>query len=1478
MANTLQNKDMIFKYRRNKDGTVVPPKIFLCTRTLKRIGLIHPVCDLKIETKFNEANTCSFTIYKNNNGIEMPNFQRLKDLSVIEIEGFGLFEIQVTVAQDSAISKRITGTALQECELSQSYCTLEINTDYDKKYPTQFYRDLSTASSEGERKKMAGSSLLHRILSYAPTYSIGYVDSSLMGINREFSCSDTTVYDFLQEVAEEIGCIFLFDPMSRKINAYDLEDHCLECGGRHVINGVCQTCQKDGVIEQGYGLDTSIYVDTHTIAESIEDSVDVDSVKNCFKLVAGDDEMTNRIGQRLIGNSNYLWTFGEEQLAEFSEPLREKWLAYSDYVNTFQTEFNQCWDEYNKKINDILDLQSGQMPTTELNIDDTDPAEKCEEIYQTIKEKIQYYVIGTKNAVLSSVSGNILKFANFLCPPGYKVEFQTDKYGNKKIDCETVEINHINVISKFKCYLYIYLMDCKDENQKDKYYYQSDEEWEIDIKPGYNKMSNGEDNIFSNDYYLYLKQMMDYKLASLDITYEPKYDTDYIDGKDHTKDADYYVNYFEKYSIHRLISFRDAYDTYIAILFELDADLATNKMQQEYNYVLKNGTTSSETMYKKLTEKYAAFSECISNIIKKYTDDVEEMEGEVKVLLNRISEINQTCNIKSYLGEELYQELISFKREQVYENQNFTSNVTDESTLMDNVEEFILRAKEEIAKSCQFQHSVPISMSNLLTLTDFERVFDVFTLGNYIRTRINGELVKFRIISIPFDFEHIEQCEFTFSDALVGNQALKDFQKRTQKAQSLATSFDYVQKQSTANDEKISSFTEMFREGLDATKTLIMSADDVSTLMDGHGILTRKLNLDTGDYYPEQLRITNGTIGYTDDDWKTIKAAFGRFYWNGEYRYGLIGESIVGRILAGENLIIENKDKSVKITEDGIEIKKGTISWGDDMKAPGINDINQLSDRLNNLDENIEKTANDAENSVSELNKKVAQYLTAGGSTTIGENYIISPYIGGGYLNIADDNYSVEIDPGHDSTNTLGGYLFCIRDKNKNDDNRILSVDTQGKAYFKGTIYATNGEFTGTIHAASGYIGGTNGWTIGENCIYNGCSSITSNVGGIYLGTDGFRCYNSNNYSQTTIQNGKLTCINGEISGKITANSGSIGGWKISKNAIYKDCESMTDETNGIYLGTDGIHSVGSVMSLGDDGTQKQLKIYDGQLEIYQRNLDSAYRKDMGITIKNDYIDGKNNPMSCNIRSSYMDFYSKHGWCSVGYIEDDIVNSDFGFYLMDNNACLHGFFKVSSIDDYQTSTLSCDYINTNEINSYFTAANTDHSLGMISMGMTDNVSYLYVGDSKYEYRNYINNMILNASSVHSNGTFYTPDGTISVSDKRLKTDITDIDEEAIDFILNLQPKKYKLKNGTSGRYHYGLVAQDVEHTMFDTIGDAGILVKSDRLDNGEGSYTPVNLSDENTYNYGLRYEELIAPMIKTIQKLNTEIQELKGEK
>ena len=94
------------------------------------------------------------------------------------------------------------------------------------------------------------------------------------------------------------------------------------------------------------------------------------------------------------------------------------------------------------------------------------------------------------------------------------------------------------------------------------------------------------------------------------------------------------------------------------------------------------------------------------------------------------------------------------------------------------------------------------------------------------------------------------------------------------------------------------------------------------------------------------------------------------------------------------------------------------------------------------------------------------------------------------------------------------------------------------------------------------------------------------------------------------------------------------------------------------------------------------------------------------------------------------------------------------------------------------------------------------------------------------------------------------------------------------FILGLEAKKYKLKNGTSGRYHYGFIAQPVKELMDKTIGDVGLIVKSEKLTSDDQNYVPIDFENEDTYYYGLRYEEFIAPMVKTIQYQQKEIEGL----
>lgn len=101
-------------------------------------------------------------------------------------------------------------------------------------------------------------------------------------------------------------------------------------------------------------------------------------------------------------------------------------------------------------------------------------------------------------------------------------------------------------------------------------------------------------------------------------------------------------------------------------------------------------------------------------------------------------------------------------------------------------------------------------------------------------------------------------------------------------------------------------------------------------------------------------------------------------------------------------------------------------------------------------------------------------------------------------------------------------------------------------------IYTTNGYFSGTIVSNTGVIGG---WKLGANSLYNETSGLNDNTVGIYLGTDGIRNYlTSTQY--VNITGGKIIAQGVDLTGEITASSGSIGGWNIG-----------TDTNKSLYYG-----------------------------------------------------------------------------------------------------------------------------------------------------------------------------------------------------------------------------------------------------------------------------------------------------------------------
>lgn len=100
-------------------------------------------------------------------------------------------------------------------------------------------------------------------------------------------------------------------------------------------------------------------------------------------------------------------------------------------------------------------------------------------------------------------------------------------------------------------------------------------------------------------------------------------------------------------------------------------------------------------------------------------------------------------------------------------------------------------------------------------------------------------------------------------------------------------------------------------------------------------------------------------------------------------------------------------------------------------------------------------------------------------------------------------------------------------------------------------------------------------------------------------------------------------------------------------------------------------------------------------------------------------------------------------------------------------------------------------------------------------------------------------------------------GTQFISDRRLKHDIETLDN-SIDLITKLRPVKFKYNNGTSDRFHHGFIAQEVRDAI-------------------EGDDFGVWCYDKTEDINFIRYDELIADLVGSVQYLNNKVNDLENK-
>ncbi len=896
------------------------PTIVLATKKGRRIGKI-PAKNIVFRDSMNDGSDVSFKVYQS----DCPQLWNLiTDFKCIWVRDWNRwFEIEVEVDDSGCMSKSVNATSLGKAELSQIVLyNKEINTEddiaRDDYVPTIFYN-----------AKDQKSSLLDRLIEKAPHYHIRHVDSSLVNIQRTFSFDNKTIHDAFEEVSKEIECLITVEcytdssgELQRQISAYDLKPHCLECGARGNFVDACEKCGSTN-LSHGYGKDTSVFVSTENLADNIKYSVDTGSVKNCFRLEAGDDLMTATVASCNPNGTRYIWYISDKVKEDMSPGLVEKINEYdklyahyqSDYTITVPPELLSAYNSLVKKYStsgqgykqigdaivgypalmeryfDVIDfaiyLKSKMMPSPEIK--ETTAANQILKITDILLNPVSVKNLSTCSA--STAESAVLGIAKAVTDNRYKIRISDSTYSNGTW-AGVIQITNYS--------------DEKDTATSPR----------ISCR-------------VNDDYEGYVKQKI---LKTVNKSSDEAYGiTELLSLTDEK-----FASEIKRYCLSRLNAFRDVCQSCVDILIEhgiADPDKWVYDIKDLYNGLYL-------PYYNKLLlveQEIKVRERELFTVSGEYGKDGDLINAGMQTfLISERDKIQSDLNFEEYLGKDHLKEFASYRREDTYRNSNYISDGLNNAELFQMALNFTKIAKNDIAKSATLQHSISAKLKNLLVMKEFEPLINCFEIGNWVRIKTDGIVYKLRLIEYEINFDNLEDFSVEFSDLVVANSSVSDVESVINQASSMASSYDYVARQAKQGDKGNTQLSNWVDRGLSLTQVKIVdSADNQNISWDSHGLLCKEYLPITDAYDDKQLKLINRGLYLTDDGWKTSKAGIGDFtYWSPktqkvEQAYGVIADTLVGNLVLSEDVGVYAKDKSIVLNDNGLVITTTTDTLDD---------------------------------------------------------------------------------------------------------------------------------------------------------------------------------------------------------------------------------------------------------------------------------------------------------------------------------------------------------------------------------------------------------------------------------------------------------------------------------------------------------------------------------------------------------------------
>jgi len=904
----------------------VMPEIYVCNPNKTQLSIVHAV-NRRVTIRLNSLSELTLDIYENiqtrgGQTIKQPCYDLIEGRRLLLVEGLGYFEIKKAIENndDTGTFKSVTAESHQTSLQNRSVSTEErvyrfyntadplddnYNPNETDSVPSiigQLHKQLGIRIDLQDQDNPVTEDYDYWTITYIDDV-LRYGDNQADGVYRYFEENITNGYDFMvNEVEEAFEIIWIFDFLHHTIQAKTV---------------------------QSVTVPTDIYLSFDNLVNELELSENAEDIVTVLECKGSNVniETINPMGSNYIVNFDYYKDATGKWMSDELIATLDEWEAlYNSNISLFTELVKKLREEYGKQTNNNVVIQS-----TQLKIDDLSRARD---------QYIMNYPLETETILQTEISNDIYS------------EFYSEPFNMNKIYvCYKKPPEVSNQVYKFNS---TSRTDTLINNFNVDYLYFQDND-----KNTYCMLIKNEDGIYGYIRYGQFDKVIEWckftETSGLIISSE----TVKLNEYSLASTSKFYTNYFEKHNTFEFDCYNEAPkyqdgifafgDTAQKISGTLDECCNDN-----YMYFI-DGDDNSYCKINMASELVDGNAVYFANGFTRYTvinnatkwidlheaknivstQQNNESKAEANNIISQMKEIQSNCNIQSYISKKdptgkLLLELESYWVEGEYENSNLSIN--DDTTLEEEIDianELKAEGEKQLKKVSQPSFSFTVSTIDFLKLINFKQFAKQLKLGRTI-TIEKGEGIYYTpaVTECSFDLDTGEELTLTFSNSARLNENDFTFADLIAKSSDVTKTvlsnwkdlIDYSKHKAEIGNLLANPLNRTLRAALTNMANQEFTIDDT-------GILGRKYVDDTKvAFLDEQMRIMNNTILFTDDNWKTIKTALGRIYYNDENgeektAYGLVAQTIIGNLMMSETLKITNGDSSILLDESGLCIK-----------------------------------------------------------------------------------------------------------------------------------------------------------------------------------------------------------------------------------------------------------------------------------------------------------------------------------------------------------------------------------------------------------------------------------------------------------------------------------------------------------------------------------------------------------------------------